>query len=416
MRLHLTADRWLNDPNGLIHSGGTWHAFYQTNPHGWHWGSIAWGHATSSDLTNWNPQPVALTGGPGEDIFSGSCVRVPAEVVRSWPDAPEVGAAADVLVAVYTSHFHGTHPRAGTEAQSLAVSTDEGVTFTRYAGNPVLDRGSANFRDPKVFRHDGRWIMVTVEAEDQQVLLFASDDLVSWSHLSTFGPAHAVGGAWECPDLIRVPVEGTGGHAWVLLVSLNPGARFPGSGVQYFVGDFDGTTFTPARLSDSTDPDTFDWLDLGRDCYAVVSYADTPGGRVIVQGWLGNWAYAHEAALAGRRSCLTLPRELTLVEQGGRLVVRQSIPPDVAARGATEFVTLRDGESVEVGGLTVRLGQGRLSIDRPDVEGLPGFGGPCWAAVTAPAVDLTVWRDEGTAELATADGLVWFTFMTPQPG
>jgi len=150
------------------------------------------------------------------------------------------------MVAVYTS----LNTRTGVQAQSLAYSTDRGCTWTRYSGNPVLDLGSKQFRDPKVFWYGegGYWVMATVLAEEHVVKLFRSDDLRSWTHLSDFGPANAVGGVWEMPDLFPLPVDGDPADMrWVLLVSLNPGAVAGGSGTQYFVGDFDGTRFTAER-------------------------------------------------------------------------------------------------------------------------------------------------------------------------
>ena len=138
---------------------------------------------------------------------------------------------------------------AGRQAQSLAYSLDDGQTWTKYAGNPVLDRGSSNFRDPKVFWYDGPggayWVMLAVEALDHKVVLYRSDDLIDWTHLSDFGPANATGGIWECPDLFPLPVDGDPDDVkWVMVVNLNPGSVAGGSGGQYFVGDFDGTTFT----------------------------------------------------------------------------------------------------------------------------------------------------------------------------
>ena len=86
---------------------------------------------------------------------------------------------------------------------------DDGRTWTPYAGNPVLDIGSTAFRDPKVLRHDDGWLMVLVLADERTVELYRSPDLLHWEHASSFGPAGSVEGVWECPDLLRVPVEGT---------------------------------------------------------------------------------------------------------------------------------------------------------------------------------------------------------------
>ena len=279
----------MSDPNGLIHYAGTWHMFYQSNPSDDSWGNMSWGHATSPDLLTWTEHPVALPHTATEHIFSGSCVFDATNSsglgTADWPP----------LVAIYTAHYLPTSERTGTQAQCLSYSLDGGSHWTDYAGNPVLDRGSANFRDPKVFRYEDSWVMVSVEAEHQQVLIHRSDNLIDWTYASTFGPAHAAAGAWECPDLFELPVAGRDERRWVLLVNLNPGAVAGGSGCQYFVGDFDGTTFTPDRLIGTSmdralgldDPllRSYDWFDFGRDCYAVVSFADVPDGRRIV--WAG---------------------------------------------------------------------------------------------------------------------------------
>ena len=249
--LHFSPEKnWMNDPNGMVLHEGTYHLFFQHNPSGTRWGNMSWGHATSSDLLHWDEQPLAIPqtfddqGRAIEDIFSGSVVSDPT-------NSSGLGTAEDPpLVAVYTSSYTGDHPtHPGLQAQSLAYSLDDGRTWTKYAGNPVLDRGSRNFRDPKVFRYDGPqgsyWVMAAVEATDHQVVLYRSDDLIDWTYLSTFGPANATGGIWECPDLFPLPVDGDPDRVkWVMVVNLNPGSVAGGSGGQYFVGDFDGTTFT----------------------------------------------------------------------------------------------------------------------------------------------------------------------------
>jgi fructan beta-fructosidase len=281
--LHFTPEKnWMNDPNGMVLHKGTYHLFFQHNPSGTRWGNMSWGHATSPDLLHWEEQPLAIPqtfddqGRAVEDIFSGSVVSDPT-------NSSGLGTADDPpLVALYTSAYTPDHPTmAGRQAQSLAYSLDDGQTWTKYAGNPVLDRGSRNFRDPKVFWYDGPagayWVMVAVEAPDHKVVLYRSDDLIDWTHLSDFGPANATGGIWECPDLFPLPVDGDPDDVkWVMVVNLNPGSVAGGSGGQYFVGDFDGTTFT----SEST-----------------VTDEPTPAGTVLEgfdEGGWGQWQVANE--------------------------------------------------------------------------------------------------------------------------
>ncbi|MGO1283498.1 MAG: GH32 C-terminal domain-containing protein [Brachybacterium sp.] len=305
-RFHFTPEStWMNDPNGMILHDGRWHLFYQNNPLGSDHDNLSWGHAVSDDLATWTHLPVALRFSEQEMIFSGS-------VVHDAQNSSGLAAPGEPgpLVALYTSAYTAAHPtRAGIQAQSIAYSTDGGTEWTHYAGNPVLDRDSANFRDPKVFWHaeSERWVMVTVEAVDFQIHLHTSADLLSWEHASVFTHPEIDGGIWECPDLLRVPVAGSAGksarEAWVMVLSTNPGGPAGGSGTYVLIGDFDGRSFT---LQAPPRP-----LDLGQDCYAAVSFSGVDGNPVLM-GWMNNWDYAHQTPTAPWRSSMTLPRTLHL--------------------------------------------------------------------------------------------------------
>jgi fructan beta-fructosidase len=238
------AKNWMNDPNGLLYYRGKYHLFYQYNPFGNQWGNMSWGHAVSTDLVHWTELPVAIPADDTELVFSGSAVV-------DTNNTSGFGTKQNPpIVAIYTSAFKNRP----IQAQSLAYSTDGGTTFTKYAGNPVLDIGSGEFRDPKVFWYAParQWRMVVVKATEHKVSIYGSPNLKDWTHLSDFGPAGAVGGVWECPDLFPMAVNGNPRHIkWVMVVNLNPGGIAGGSGGQYFVGTFDGTTFT------SDDPPTY---------------------------------------------------------------------------------------------------------------------------------------------------------------
>lgn len=328
---HFTAQNsWLNDPNGLLFHDGRYHLFFQTNPHGNTWGNISWGHATSTDLLTWQEHEIAIPCTDEEMAFSGSAV------VDERNTAGFAVQGETALVAIYTSARPAQGVTPATQSQSLAYSLDGAATWTRYAGNPVLDIGSAEFRDPKVFwfgDDGGHWVMVAVEAVERQVVLYASPDLINWTRQSHFGPAHAVGGVWECPDLFPLRVSGSDETRWVLVVSMNPGGIAGGSGTQYFVGDFDGVTFTADRLTDSSDAKEYDWLDYGRDYYAAVSFNNVPDGRRLMIGWASNWDYANETPTYPWRSAMSLVREVTLVRADDRrlrLVQQPVLPPDAA--------------------------------------------------------------------------------------
>lgn len=334
--LHYAArNTWLNDPNGLIYHDGVYHLYYQNNPLDNVWGNMSWGHATSTDLLTWTEHPVAISFDENEEIFSGSIV-FDRDNTSGFGD----GSVAP-LVAIYTSYFKQGSAHAGLQAQSLAYSLDGGYTWTKYAGNPVANRGSAEFRDPKVIRYDGDggsyWIMLAVEATDFQVVLYKSDDLKNWELLSIFGPANATGGVWECPDLFPLPVDGDPDNlTWVLTVNINPGGPNSGSAGQYFLGDFDGTTFTSSTtvtegLQDPARLNEYQWLDWGRDYYAAVSFADAPDNRRLMIAWMNNWEYANQIPTSPWRSPMSLAREVSLRTIDGEVRMVQQAVGDWAA-------------------------------------------------------------------------------------
>jgi sucrose-6-phosphate hydrolase SacC (GH32 family) len=296
----------MNDPNGLVHADGVFHLCYQHHPDGLEWGPMHWGHATSTDLFTWQHQPVALVPDHLGTAFSGSAV-VDHEGVA--------GFGAGALVAFYT-HFQEDVP----QSQGVAVSTDGGTTWRPYDGNPVLraPEGLVDFRDPKVFRHrDGHWVMVV--AAGDEVALFRSADLLRWEPCSTFGRGHGGhGGTWETPDLFELPVEGTGETRWVLVVSVLGGGPAGGTGTQYFLGDFDGATFTP-----DDPPERVRWVDHGADFYAPQSWWDAPDGRRIWLAWMSNWDYGRTTPASTWRGAMTLPRDVSLHRVGGEVVLAQ---------------------------------------------------------------------------------------------
>jgi fructan beta-fructosidase len=323
---HLTAEKnWLNDPNGLVYHDGTYHAFYQYNPRGNSWGNMSWGHSTSKDLVHWEQQPVALEASAEEEIFSG-CI-----VVDKF-NASGLGSAENPpMVALYTSAYgkNGALPQ-GAQAQSVAFSLDNGTSWQKYKGNPVLNLAPTNnnFRDPKITWYEpGRyWVMTTVVADAQVVKLFKSTDLLRWEYLSDFSGVGAQGGLWEVPELVQMDVEDSTARKWVMLLSINPGGIAGGSGMQYFVGEFDGTRFTAENAAAPDAPlHESQWLDHGADYYAANSITGAPGDKPVLLGWMGNWDYAQDVPTTPWRGSMAIPRELTLVRAGKRLELRSAI-------------------------------------------------------------------------------------------
>jgi levanase len=238
---------WMNDPNGLVYYQGEYHLFYQYNPNGNSWGDMSWGHAVSKDLAHWKQLPLALAHDDKEMVFSGSAVV-------DWDDTTGFGTKKNpAMVAIYTSYSKST----GIQAQSLAYSTDRGRTWTKYQGNPVLDIGSKEFRDPKVqwYAPTKSWLMTVSLSTEHKVRFYSSKNLKDWSLLSDFGPSGATGGVWECPDLFPLAVDGDKKKIkWVLVVNINPGGIAGGSAAQYFIGDFDGKKFAADDKGTYTPP------------------------------------------------------------------------------------------------------------------------------------------------------------------
>lgn len=312
---------WMNDPNGMFYKDGMWHLYYQWNPFGSKWQNMTWGHSSSADLVHWNHHPVAIEPNGLGTVFSGS---------SAIDTEGSAGFGKDAVVAMYTS--------AGvSQIQSLAWSNDGGETFSIYPGNPVLTLES-EARDPNMFWNPETktWTLVLAHALDKEMLIFTSPDMKEWTLQSSFGKGlGAQDGVWECPDLFELAVDGTGEKKWVLLCNLNPGGPFGGSATQYFVGDFDGKTFTPDLDADGNVPTK--WLDYGKDHYATVSFSDAPAGRRTVIGWMSNWQYAPEVPTTQFRSANTLPREMGLFrDTDGQLYVSSAPSPETEVlRAAT---------------------------------------------------------------------------------
>jgi sucrose-6-phosphate hydrolase SacC (GH32 family) len=272
---------FMNDPNGLVYYDGEWHLFYQYRPGG----GVVWGHAVSRDLLRWENLPVAIPRqADGKSIFSGSTV-----IDRN--NTSGLGSPGNpAMAAVYTA------AGGGSQAQALAYSLDQGRTFQFYSGNPVLDIGESQFRDPKVFWHQptNRWIMVVAMPNDHHVAIYGAPDLKQWTLLSKWGPLPPTGGQYEVPDLFPLPIDGNQRNTkWVMIISTNPGGLWGGSLTAAYIGDFDGTKFTEdsryfyAGPSGMSTFDDFEGPDYGRWTPNGAAFggrpqrpATTPGSRL----------------------------------------------------------------------------------------------------------------------------------------
>ena len=297
-------NRWMNDPNGMVYYRGEYHLFYQHHPESDVWGPMHWGHAVSMDLTHWRHLPIALAPDENGMIFSGSAVI-------DWMNS--AGFGNEAMVAIFTHHNDGI------QSQSIAFSLDNGRTFTKYAGNPVIPSPGKgfDFRDPKVIRHQDHWVMLL--AAKDSILFFTSKNLREWQPSGKFGGGNwgCTEGVWETPDLFELPIEDSNQTAWVLTVGVGDGFSL-GSGTQYFLGNFDGEKFTC-----EDPPRKVRWMDHGADFYAPQSFSDASDGRRIMIAWMSNWRYAIHTPTVGWRSEMSIPRQILLRKVGGQLVLIQ---------------------------------------------------------------------------------------------
>ena len=306
---------WMNDPNGMIYKDGEYHLYFQYNPYGSKWGNMHWGHAISKDLFHWKQLDPAIARDTMGHIFSGS------SVIDRYNTA---GYGKNAIVAFYTS----ASDKNG-QIQCMAWSTDNGRTFTKYTGNPVLTPfdGLKDFRDPKVFWYAPmeKWYMIV--SADKEMRFYCSNNLRDWDYVSAFGKGYGQQpNQFECPDFFELPVDGNENNKkWVMIVNINPGCLFGGSATEYFVGDFDGKNFKC-----DTEPKVVKWLDFGKDHYACVTMGNTPG-RVVALPWMSNWQYANVTPIKQYRGANALPRELKLYTKNGQIYLSADVVKEADA-------------------------------------------------------------------------------------
>lgn len=319
---HTPAWGWMNDPNGMFYKDGVWHLYFQYNPYGSQWENMTWGHSTSTDLIHWTFQGDPIEADAWGTIFSGSAVV---------DHNNTAGFGKGAVVAMYTSAGEN-------QTQSIAYSNDNGQTYTKYDGNPVLTSNTPDYRDPHVFWNEDikRWNMIM--AEGQHMDIYSSADLKEWKLESQFGAEYGNhGGVWECPDLMKMKVRGTDQYKWMLICNINPGGPFGGSATQYFVGQFDGHKFTCESA-----PEVTKWMDYGKDHYATVTFDNAPDGRHVAMAWMSNWQYANQVPTMQYRSANSVPRDLDLYEYQGQTYCGVTPSPELAAarpKKATKTLT-----------------------------------------------------------------------------
>jgi beta-fructofuranosidase len=315
-------------------------------------------------------------------VFSGSAVIDVNNTSGFFPNQD------NGVVAIYTLAQYPNN-QAGPQQQAIAYSRDGGYTFTPYESNPVIASTSSQFRDPKVIWFGDHWVMVIAYAVDFTVGFYTSPDLKSWTHASNFSHHGLLGLQYECPNLVEMPIRdengAASGTAWLLQISINPGAPLGGSISQYFPGSFNGSHFEAfdgaARIAD-----------FGKDNYAGQFFygRGSENNDAVSIGWASNWQYSQTVPtgnLEGWRSAMSLPRRNYLTNATRIGYVMASEPYDLMP---VLGETLASNSS---------LGNGSVSID--------------YSGVSSNAVWLTVNVTSLNSSLLTQYSTLNFTFSSP---
>ncbi|KAH8197448.1 hypothetical protein TruAng_008379 [Truncatella angustata] len=338
---------WMNEPNGLIKIGSTWHLFFQHDPIGNYWGNIVWGHATSDNLVEWEYLNTALGDEGGVQSFTGT----------AYYDEKNTSGLGNLNSPPYLAFFTGYVNTTGVQDQRLAYSTDDGVTWTKLVTNPIISRpqeiphdksGGLEARDPKVFFHDAtsQWVMILAHGGQNKMTFWTSSDARTWTFRDEL-TANDVPGlpsdvrGWEVTDFFELPIQGSSDSKWVLVFTPAQGSPAGGNGVLAFTGSFDGTTFIPDAFNAAN------WLDYGRDFDGALSWENVPSsdGRRIIASVMNS--YGDNPPTSTWKGMLSFPRTLELKMIGDVLHFVQQ--PVTELNSATTSIVNLTGQGLAPG-------------------------------------------------------------------
>ncbi|MBQ6484915.1 MAG: sucrose-6-phosphate hydrolase [Carnobacterium sp.] len=416
----------LNDPNGFSYFNGQWHLFYQWFPLGPVHGLKYWYHVVSDDLVHWENCGVGISPSTKYDshgAYSGSGL-----------------VDKNQLHLMYTGNTRSKN-WSRTPHQLMAIMDKSGQI--KKIKEPVIEgipEGyTDNFRDPKMWKHEGYYYAI-IGAERKNhtgtALVYQSENLTDWVLLGEFNPqVQDFGFMWECPDFFEL--DGS------------PCFLFSPQGIEptgdfyqniYQTGYFLGTKFNYETLR--LEHNGFHELDLGFDFYAAQTTI-APDGRRILIAWMGLPEIKYPSDQDGWAHCLTIPRELSVLE--GQLIQRP-ITELTALRGAhvkhqdsqygrvhlgnllgTSYevkIKLRVEEKTKFGlclfedpvtnkglYLEVDLNKGKFKVERKDC-GIPfatEYGTSRQMKYNKKEISLHIFVDTTSAEIFVNDGLAVFT-------
>ena len=371
-KIHFKAPNcWINDPNGFIWYKGRYHLFYQCFPYSAHWGRMHWGHAVSKDLVNWEEKGIALFPSKTDDrsgCFSGSAIEYKDKMYIYYTGVNYTEEDPENINCCINDTF--------TAAQ-LMITSEDGIKFDNITDKktvipPIEDKkiGDKNHtRDPKVWRGKDAWYMVLGSTVDKngRLLFYKSSDLKTWQYLN-YCEKDGFGWMWECPDFFEI--DGKGVTIFSPMGFFNDRNGYDSVAV-CMLSSFDENT-GKMELSEN-----YQLFDYGIDLYAPQSTTDEDGNRVVIA-----WARMPEAVITEKGEwcgMMCIPRIVDVknnhVYIRPHTNVKNSFVTKLSAPKKSGYMlktTLKNGESINVGGYVIKRENDKITTDRSKVFNIKG--------------------------------------------
>lgn len=404
-KIHFKAPNcWINDPNGFIWYKGRYHLFYQCFPYSAHWGRMHWGHAVSTDLVNWDEKGIALFPSKTDDrsgCFSGSAIEYKDKMYIYYTGVNYTEEDPENINCCINDTF--------TAAQ-LMITSEDGMKFDNITDKktvipPIEDKkiGDKNHtRDPKVWRGKDAWYMVLGSTVDKngRLLFYKSSDLKTWQYLN-YCEKDGFGWMWECPDFFEI--DGKGVTIFSPMGFFNDGNGYDSVAV-CMLSSFDENT---GKMELSEDYQLFDY---GIDLYAPQSTTDNDGNRVVIA-----WARMPEAIITEKGEwcgMMCIPRIVDVKNNHvyirphtnvkNSFVIKLSAPKK---SGYMLKTTLKNGESINVGGYVIKRENDKITTDRSEVFNIKGnYRLIAETPVINDGYELEIYVDEHLVEVFINNG------------
>ena len=404
-KIHFKAPNcWINDPNGFIWYKGQYHLFYQCFPYSAHWGRMHWGHAVSKDLVNWEEKGIALFPSKTDDrsgCFSGSAIEYKDKMYIYYTGVNYTEEDPENINCCINDTF--------TAAQ-LMITSEDGMKFDNITDKktvipPIEDKkiGDKNHtRDPKVWRGKDAWYMVLGSTVDKngRLLFYKSSDLKTWQYLN-YCEKDGFGWMWECPDFFEI--DGKGVTIFSPMGFFNDGNGYDSVAV-CMLSLFDENT-GKMELSEN-----YQLFDYGIDLYAPQSTTDKDGNRVVIA-----WARMPEAVITEKGEwcgMMCIPRIVDVknnhVYIRPHTNVKNSFVTKLSAPKKSGYMlktTLKNGESINVGGYVIKRENDKITTDRSEVFNIKGnYRLIAETPVINDGYELEIYVDEHLVEVFINNG------------